>query len=59
MSRSAGVTVLGKGSQNEIFDGLDVQKSLKVERMHHFLWLAIPRNTQSMTIREQVMHVLM
>lgn len=50
MSRSAGGTVLGKGSQNEIFDGVDVQKSLKVESMHHFLWLAIPRNTQRMTI---------
>ena len=45
-----GVTVLGNGFQNEIFDGLDVQKSLKVERMHHFLWLAIPRNTQNMPI---------
>jgi len=34
MSSSARITVLGKGSQNEIFDGADVQKSLKVERMH-------------------------
>ena len=50
MSRTAGITVLGKGSRNEIFDGADVQKSLKVKKMHHFLWLAIPRNTQSMTI---------
>ena len=50
MSSSAGLTVLGKGSQNELFDGADVQKSLKVEKMHHFLWLAIPRNIQSMTI---------
>ncbi len=41
---------MDKGSQNEIVDGADVQKSLKVEKMHHFLWLAISRNTKSLTI---------